>query len=83
MPTQWEPWLIVPVPSYLETGSLGPVPFREVEWVEIDPAHENLSGRLVAAESMERRNALIAALDGAGLHYRLADGKIRFDAQRA
>ena len=33
----WEQWIIVPVPSYLETGQVGPVPFREVEWVEIDP----------------------------------------------
>jgi hypothetical protein len=34
----WEQWIIVPSPSYLETGQVGPVPFREVEWVEIDPS---------------------------------------------
>src|SRR5262245_44705608 len=83
MPTEWEPWLIVPVPSYLETGRLGPVPFREVEWVEIDPAYENVRGRLVPAESIERRHLLIAAVNGVGLHYTLADGKLRFDAQSA
>ena len=33
--TAWQPWVICPVPGYLETGALGPVPVREVEWLDV------------------------------------------------
>ena len=45
-PTPWEPWVTVTNEDYLETGSLGPVPFAEVEWVEIDPRKDG-RGQLV------------------------------------
>lgn len=32
--TDWQPWLVCPVPGYLETGC-GPVPVRDVEWLDI------------------------------------------------
>ena len=49
-PPPWEPWIIVSSNGYLETGSVGPVPFREVEWVEIDPRRKNERGRLADLE---------------------------------
>jgi hypothetical protein len=76
-PTKWEPWIIIPSDSYLETGTMGPVPFREVEWVEVDPARTNVKGRLVVAEGADRRDSLIAALEDARLNWSLVDDKIR------
>ena len=58
--TPWEPWLIVPHENYLETGSMGPVPFAEVEWVEVDPRRKNGRGRLVDADqSLDVSRALL------------------------
>ena len=55
----WEAWIIVSSVSYLETGRVGPVPFSEVEWVEIDPFRKNGIGRLVPADqAREVREAL-------------------------
>ncbi|MEL6382745.1 MAG: DUF6678 family protein, partial [Cyanobacteria bacterium J06626_18] len=34
-PTTWGTWSI-PTNGYLEHDGLGPVPFREIEWLEID-----------------------------------------------
>lgn len=31
------PFLIVPVPGYIGSSGCGPLPFRELEWIEIDP----------------------------------------------
>ena len=33
--TMWQPWVICPVPGYLEAGALGPVPVHEVEWLDV------------------------------------------------
>ena len=33
--TEWQPWVICPTPGYIETGTLGPVPVREVEWLDV------------------------------------------------
>src|SRR5438552_2848636 len=76
-PTTWEPWIIIPAESCLETVTMGPVPFREVEWVEVDPARMSVKGGLVVAAGADRRDSLIAALAGARLNWSLADGKIR------
>jgi hypothetical protein len=82
-PTVWEPWVIIPSASYLETGTLGPVPFREVEWVEIDLTRRNVSGRLVESESIEWRESVLAALVSAGLSFPVLSNKIRVIAYDA
>ncbi len=33
---EWAPWVIIPTDGYIETGGMGPVPFRDVEWLEIE-----------------------------------------------
>ena len=49
--TAWQPWLICPVPGYVETGSLGPVSIREVEWLDVsfhDRAGADQSDSIIA-----------------------------------
>jgi len=82
-PTVWGPWVIISSVSYLETGNLGPVPFREVEWVEIDLARQGVSGRLVESGSAKWRESVLAALTDAGLSFPVVDNKIRVIANDA
>lgn len=44
--SQWDAFLIVPVPGYIESG-IGPVPMGEVEWVEIQSTESRHQGRLI------------------------------------
>ena len=53
--TKWQPWVISPSPGYLETGSLGPVPVREVQWLDI--SHLDRDGNDISPE-------VVAALSG-------------------
>ena len=39
--------LFSPVDGYLEQGDLGPIPFREIEWLEIDPIQRKSRGILL------------------------------------
>lgn len=73
----WEPWLLVPTVGYLETGRVGPVPFREVEWVEVDPQQKNEGGRLVVADYTAE---LLLALKTASVDYEMTNGVVRIKA---
>ncbi len=44
---QWCSGVIIPTGGYIETGPMGPVPFRDVEWIEVDAAQSSQNGRLV------------------------------------
>jgi|LakMenE18May11ns_1017448.scaffolds.fasta_scaffold9689307_1 hypothetical protein len=44
---EWAPWVIIPTDGYIETGGMGPIPFRDVEWIEIDTSRFNKNGRLI------------------------------------
>lgn len=46
-PTRWEDSVFIPTNRYLETGTLGPVPMREVEWVEVDTIEIRYTRQLV------------------------------------
>ncbi len=70
-PGHWGTWVIIPVPGYLETGSTGPVPFANIEWLEIDVSRTAQLGRLVPwrnwHEKIDSINAELAsplAFDG-------------------
>lgn len=76
-PPPWEPWIIVPALNYLETGRVGPVPFKEVEWVEIDPSRRNERGRLVAAD---QKDEIARALTAASIAFQVAGGVFRIAA---
>ena len=43
---EWAPWVIIPTDGYIETGGMGPIPFRDVEWIEIDVSMISEKGRL-------------------------------------
>nr|GFC50873.1 hypothetical protein [Tanacetum cinerariifolium] len=60
-------WFIVPTPSYVESSAYGPVPMREVEWVEIDPIEQRHIGRLVPPLIIDHTLALIQQLAGQGI----------------
>lgn len=79
VPSRWEPWVIVPIEGILETGNMGPVPFSEVEWVEIDSRLKNDRGSLVAADQIDD---LIRALDGASIGYEVTEGVFRVTTNR-
>lgn len=64
--SSWNPWLIMPVDGMLETGQIGPVLFREVEWVEIDSHQMNEGGRLVPTDQSDK---LVRALRAASIDY--------------
>jgi hypothetical protein len=76
-PPAWERWLIVPTDGYLETGRVGPVPFREVEWVELDSRQKSECGRLVVADQTAE---LLVALKKASLDYQMTNGVVRINA---
>ncbi len=43
----WAPWVLIPIDGYIETGRMGPVPFRDVEWIEIDASKTAKNGFFV------------------------------------
>ena len=65
-PEEWEwcPWLIAPVIGYLETGPVGPYPWRAVEWVEVEPAGCEVG-------------AAVAAFAAVGLPAEAVGGRVR------
>lgn len=76
-PTRWEPWIIISSVSYLETGTLGPVPFREVEWVEIDLGHRSTRGCIVEPDRGDWSDSVIEALRSADVPFAVVDGYVR------
>jgi hypothetical protein len=70
-------WIIIPVPGYIELGSVGPWPIREVEWLEINPIVTEHIGRLVAPRIIDNLSQLEVALREANLPYTISEGIIR------
>ena len=66
--TAWQPWVICPVPGYVETGSLGPVSVREVEWLDV-----SLNDR----EGADISDSITETLDAAGIAFSLTPESIR------
>ena len=77
--TPWQPWIIIPAQGYLETGSLGPVPFREVEWVEVSPTIVNYRGRLVPDEHKDLAETLTDAFKVGKIPYQVIEGHYRIE----
>jgi hypothetical protein len=66
-PPPWGEWLISPAPGYLESASQGPIPFREVEWVEINMTRIIRKGQRVPDVKIDVSVELVKSL--AGFHF--------------
>lgn len=63
-PPPWGEWLIAPVAGCLESGSQGPIPFSEIEWIEMNMTRTVHRGLRVSDEKIDVSAELIKALDG-------------------
>jgi hypothetical protein len=76
-PGAWCRWLIIPVEGYLETGSTGPVPMQDVEWIDVDPAVVSAKGRLIPARQVDASDAIVRALGKTRAAIEIVDGLVR------
>ncbi len=81
-PGTWCRWLIIPVEGYLETGSTGPVPVRDVEWVDVDPMEIVAEGRLIPARYVDRSEALVRTLRETGAAIEMVSGFVRVRTEK-
>jgi hypothetical protein len=75
LPEAWGSGIGFPVRTYIEI--IGPWPFREVDWVEINPVVTEHIGRLVAPKRWNHPEQLITLLEAEHVSYSLVDGMIR------
>ncbi|MGI4734898.1 MAG: DUF6678 family protein [Janthinobacterium lividum] len=75
-PSKWG-WFIVPTAGYVESSAYGPVPTREVEWVEIDPIEQQHIGRRVPPQIIDHTPALLQQLALHGILSQVVEGRIR------
>lgn len=76
-PTAWAQWFLLPVPGYIEASSYGPVPKREIEWIELDPVEVWHIGRLVPPKHIDHTPAIFQQLQHHGVAMQIVDGLIR------
>jgi hypothetical protein len=75
-PSKWG-WFLVPVPGYVESSAYGPVPTREVEWVEIDPIEQRHIGRRVPPQIIDHTPALLQQLAVHDIPVQMVEGRLR------
>ena len=75
LPESWGSGIGFPVRAYIEIN--GPWPFRQVDWVEINPIVMEHIGRLVAPKCWNHSGQLIALLETEHVNYSLVDGMLR------
>lgn len=74
-PEAWGSGIGFSVRTYIEI--IGPWPFREVDWVEINPVVMEHIGRLVAPKRWNHSEQLIMLLKSEHVNYSVAEGIIR------
>jgi|GEM_PF-2022639 len=62
--SDWSPIIFQPVESHYEGKGFGPMPGKEIEWIDIDPVVVRWRGRLVPDLKKDKKQMLIAALSG-------------------
>ncbi|RZJ56531.1 MAG: hypothetical protein EOO55_04995 [Hymenobacter sp.] len=77
VPSNWSRWFIIPVPGYVEASSFGPMPRREIQWLEIDPIEIKHIGRLVPPKSIDHTTDILQILDRASIVSEIIEGRIR------
>ena len=75
-PSPWG-WLGAPVPGYLENSSFGPIPLREVEWVEMNMTRTVHRGQRVPDAKVNVSVELIRALGGFRFSVEVATNIVR------
>ncbi|GAA4507672.1 hypothetical protein GCM10023172_38640 [Hymenobacter ginsengisoli] len=76
-------WIIIPVPSYIELGSVGPWPVRDVEWVEINPVTMEHTGRLIPPKRIDNIAQIEEGLRQANIDYTTLDGIVHIPLLKA
>ncbi|TGE20995.1 DUF6678 family protein [Hymenobacter metallicola] len=76
-PSAWSRWFTLPVPGYIEASTYGPVPKREIEWIELDPVEIWHIGRLVAPKHIDHTPAIYQQLQSEGVTMQMVEGLIR------
>ena len=80
-PSAWSRWYILPVPGYIEASSYGPVPKREIEWIELDPVEIWHIGRLVPPKHIDHTPTIYQQLKSHGVNMQIIEGLIRIPLQ--
>ena len=75
MPEGWAGGIGLPVRGYIEL--VGPWPFREVEWLEINPIVIEHIGRLVKHRQHNYLENIIAHLNSEVINHSINEGMIR------
>jgi hypothetical protein len=75
-PSKWG-WFIIPTAGYVESSAYGPVPTREVEWVEIDPIEQQHLGQRVPPQILDHTPALLQQLAAYNIPSQVVEGRIR------
>lgn len=78
---EWTTFLIVPVPGYVESSGCGPLPFREVEWIEIDPVRVSERGLRVPPAVENLAGPLLSRLAALGVQAASEGAKVRVAAR--
>ncbi len=56
---EWASWAIIPTKGYIEISTIGPVAYRDVEWIEIDVSMTSENGRLIPRVDVDQTLAQI------------------------
>jgi hypothetical protein len=75
-PGKWTHFFIVPTDGYIE-GRLGPIPVREVDWVEIDPIALQDVGRLIPQRQIDHTAAWMSYLAQQGIRFQRVESGFR------
>lgn len=74
--SEWQPiWL--PAPGYVETGRLGPMSVREIEWIDLETRVRVHRGRLLPPVVEDKSAALSALLAKVAVQVEQHDGWLR------
>lgn len=81
LPDGWTSFLIIPVAGYLESSPCGPVPFSDIEWIDVNPLRITERGRLVAPLIEDMSAELQARLAAVGVNGIVGSDSVRIPAR--
>jgi len=80
---EWAQVIFAPVDGYIEGGGTGPVPMREVEWIDIKRIEMKHIGRLVPNRPVDHTEMIQAALEKNGANFKVLEDVIRIYHQKS